>query len=159
MRAMLQNLIQHKGYADASLLRAIQQNDRAAQDDDLRRLLHHIILANRFWLMQNLGRPFVLEEESRVPESLEAVTTRYRETYLEELEWISHLAEADLSRQLESPFIPGGRCSVAEGVMQVCMHSHGHRSQCATRLRSLGGTPPALDFIVWLKNRPAADWS
>jgi hypothetical protein len=37
-------------------------------------------LANRFWLMQNLGRPIVLEEESRVPESQEAIVTRYRET-------------------------------------------------------------------------------
>ena len=70
---MLLDLIQHKGYTDASLLRAIRQHDRAAQDYDLRRLLHHIILANRFWLMQNLGRPFVLDEESRLPESLEAV--------------------------------------------------------------------------------------
>jgi uncharacterized damage-inducible protein DinB len=158
MLAMLQNLVRHKGYADASLLRATQQNDRAAQDDDLRRLLHHIILANRFWLMQNLNRPFALSEESRVPESLETIVARYRETHIEELEWISGLDETNLARKLESPFIPGGSCSVAESVMQVCMHSHGHRSQCATRLRLLGGTPPALDFILWLKDRPAADW-
>jgi uncharacterized damage-inducible protein DinB len=159
MHAMLQNLIQHKGYVDAALLRAIRENDRAAQDADLRRLLHHGILANRFWLLQNLGRPFELEKESGVPESLEAVTNRYRETYVEELQWISQLAKADLSNKLESPFIPGGACSVAEGIVQVCMHSHGHRSQCATRLRLMGGTPPALDFILWLKDRPAADWS
>jgi uncharacterized damage-inducible protein DinB len=158
MRAMLQNLIRHKWYADASLLVAIRQNDRAAQDHDLCRLLHHSILANRFWLMQNLGRSFELKEESRIPESLEAIVTRYRETYIEELQFISHLAEADLDNQLESPFIPGGRCSVAESVVQVCMHSHGHRSQCASRLRLLGGTPPVLDFIVWLKDRPAANW-
>jgi len=108
---MLLDLIKHKGYTDASLLRAIRQNDRAAQDDDLRRLLYHVILANRFWLMQNLGRPFAVEEESRVPESLEAVATRYRETYFEELEWISQLAESDLGKKLESPFIPGGALS------------------------------------------------
>jgi len=155
----MQNLVRHKGYADASLLSAIRQNDRATQDNDLRELLHHIILANRFWLMQTLGRPFALEEERRVPESLEALVGRYRETHIEELEWISKLDETDLGRKLESPFIPAGSCSVAEGMMQVCMHSHGHRSQCATRLRLLGGTPPALDFILWLKERPAADWS
>jgi uncharacterized damage-inducible protein DinB len=156
---MLQDLILHKGYADFSLLRAIRQNKRAAQDDDLRRLLHHIILANRFWLMQNLGRPFALVEETRVPTSLEAVADRYRETYLQEREWVFQLVEADLPRKLESPLIPGAHCSVAESVMQMCMHSHGHRSQCATRLRLMGGTPPVLDFIVWLKDRPAADWS
>jgi uncharacterized damage-inducible protein DinB len=158
MLAMLQNLVGHKGYADASLLRAIQQNDRAAQDEDLRRLLHHVILANRFWLKQNLSRPFALKEESHVPESLETIVARYRETHIEELEWISELDETNLGRKLESPLIPSGSCSVAESVMQVCMHSHGHRSQCATRLRLLGGTPPALDFILWLKERPAANW-
>jgi uncharacterized damage-inducible protein DinB len=159
MLAMLQNLVRHKGYADASLLKAIRQNDRAAQDDDLRRLLHHIILANRFWLMQSLNRPFALEEESRVPKSLEAVAGRYRETHIDELLWVSNLEETDLDRKLVSPYIPGGSCSVAEGVMQICMHSHGHRSQCATRLRQLGATPPVLDFILWLKDRSAADWS
>jgi len=158
MRAMLQNLVQHKGWADASLLRAIRQHDKAAQDGELRRLLHHTVLANRFWLMQNLGRPFTLEEEARIPESLEALASRYHETYTDELEWILKLAESHLDDQVESPLIPGGRCSVAESVMQVCMHSHGHRSQCATRLRLLGGTPPALDFILWLKDHPCADW-
>jgi hypothetical protein len=158
MRAMLERLIQHKGYADASLLRAIRQNDSAAHDGDIRRLLHHSILANRFWLMQNLGRPFLLEEESRVPDSLEVLVIRYRDTHVQEVGWVSQLEDADLGKQLESSLIPGGRCSVAESIVQVCMHSHGHRSQCATRLRGLGGTPPALDFILWLNNRPAADW-
>ena len=43
-------------------------------------------------------------------------------------------------------------------MMQVAMHSLGHRAQCATRLRALGGNPPNTDFILWLKERPAADW-
>jgi len=155
---MLEDLIRHKGCIDASLLRAIRNNESAAQDGELRRLLHHVILANRFWLMQNLGRPFAIEEEARVPESLNAIAERYRVTYIDELEWIAGLTETDLERQLESPLIPGGRCSVAESVMQVCLHGHGHRSQCASRLRLLGGTPPALDFILWLENRPAPEW-
>jgi uncharacterized damage-inducible protein DinB len=43
-------------------------------------------------------------------------------------------------------------------MMQVVMHSQGHRSQCATRLRQLGGTPPAMDFVLWLKERPEPEW-
>ena len=38
------------------------------------------------------------------------------------------------------------------------MHSYGHRAQCATRLRQLGGIPPQMDFVMWLKDRPAPDW-
>lgn len=158
MLAMLHDLVQHKWTANASLLKAIGQHEKAAQDGELRRLLHHILLANRFWLWLSLGRHFAFEEESRVPQSLDVVARQYRETHRQELEWMSQLTEADLSRRLETRFIPGATFSVAEGTMQVCMHSHGHRAQCATRLRALGGTPPMMDFILWLKDRPAPDW-
>jgi uncharacterized damage-inducible protein DinB len=156
---MLQDLIRHKGYTDAALLRAIRQHGPAANDSELLRLLHHILLANRFWLALSMNRPFVLEEESRMPESLEAWATRYRETHNEELAWASALTDEDLARTVESSFFPGTVYTVAQGFTQVCMHSHGHRSQCATRLRQLGGIPPVLDFIVWLQDRPPADWS
>jgi uncharacterized damage-inducible protein DinB len=159
MLVMLQDLILHKEYANASLLKAIRQHETAAQDLELRKLLHHIILANRFWLLLCLGLPFVVEEESRIPESLEAIAAQYRETHAQELEWFSQVREPDLERILESPFIPGLSCSVAQALMQVCMHSHGHRAQIAVKFRLLGGTPPSLDFILWLKERSSPDWS
>ncbi|MBZ5609184.1 MAG: DinB family protein [Acidobacteriia bacterium] len=159
MLALLQDLVQHKAYANAALLRAIREHEAAAQDDELRQLLHHIILANRFWLMLTLGRPFAREEEARIPESLAGIAARYRETHAQELEWISQAQESDLARMLETPFIPGRSFSVAQALMQVCLHSQGHRAQCASRLRLLGGTPPATDFILWLMERPLADWS
>jgi uncharacterized damage-inducible protein DinB len=155
---LLHDLIRHKAYANAALLKAIRRHEPAAQDPELRRLLHHIILADRFWLLLTLGHPFLQEEESPVPESLEAIAARYRETHTQELEWWSGLRESDLARTLETSFIPGHRYSIAQAAMQVCMHSHGHRAQCAARLRLLGGTPPAMDFVLWLKERPAPDW-
>ena len=158
MLTMLQDLVQHKGFADAALLRAIREHDNAAQDQDLRRLLHHSLLANRFWLMLSRNLPFALDEESKIPESLEELVNQYRETHTAELEWVSRISEADLTRNLQTPFLPGCTFSIAQGLMQACMHSHGHRSQCATRLRLVGGTPPVLDFIVWLKERPAPRW-
>jgi|SRR5690242_175835 len=155
---LLHDLIRHKAYANAALLKAIRRHEPAAQDPELRKLLHHIILADRFWLLLTLGRPFLQEEESPVPESLEAIAARYRETHTQELEWWSQLRESELARTLETRFIPGHQYSIAQAAMQVCMHSHGHRAQCATRLRLLGGTPPAMDFVLWLKERPAPDW-
>ena len=128
-------------------------------DQELRELLHHIILADRFWLSLILERVFVLEVESRTPESLEGVAEQFRQTHAEELEWLSKVRDPDLERSLETPFIPGRSISVAQGMTQVCMHSQGHRTQCAARLRLLGGTPPTTDFIHWLAERPAAEWS
>jgi len=159
MLDMLQDLARHRAHASASLLRAIRQHEISVQDMELRQLLHHIILANRFWLMLSLGIPFSVEQESRIPESLEALAIQYEQTHEQELQWISDAQESDLSRTLETPWIPGQSFSLAQAFMQVCMHSHGHRAQCATRLRLLSGTPPNMDFILWLKERPAADWS
>ena len=140
------------------MLKAIREHEVAAQDTELRKLLHHILLANRFWLMLILGLPFVLEDESRIPETLEELKEKYRETHVQEIEWIDQASETDLQRRVETHYIPGQSYSVAEALMQVCLHSHGHRAQCAARLRLLGGTPPNTDFIVWLHDRHVPDW-
>jgi len=156
---ILRDLIRHKWHANAALFKAIGQHEPATNDAELLKLLHHILLANRFWFTLSLGKEFAVDRESQVPGSLAAIADHYQQTCAQELEWISQLPESDLARRLETAFIPGSSFSVAEAIMQVCMHSHGHRAQCATRLRLLGGTPPPMDFILWLKERPAQDWS
>jgi uncharacterized damage-inducible protein DinB len=74
------------------------------------------------------------------------------------MEWLAQVQEPELERILETPYIPDFSCSVAQAMMQVCLHSHGHRAQIAVRLRLLGGIPLNMDFILWLKDRPAPDW-
>lgn len=159
MLALLQELFQHQAYADASLLTAIRRHEIAADDPELRTLVHHMLVAHRFWIHLTQGLPFPVEDEARVPDSLDLIATRYRETQAQEQRWLATLQESDLVRTLESPFLPGRRIVVRDALVQVCMHSQGHRSQCATRLRLLGGEPPPLDFILWLKDRPAPVWS
>ena len=156
---MFKDLLHHKGHANASLLKAIRQHEDAREDAELRKLLHHIILANRYWLFLIRGLPFALEEESQVPESLGTLIDVYRDTHALEIEWIGQASESDLQGRVETPFMPGHSYSVSEALMQVCLHSHGHRAQCSTRLRLLGGTPPNMDFILWLQDRPEPDWT
>ncbi len=159
MLILLRDLIRHKAYANAAMLRSIRQYDTAANDLELLKLLHHILLANHYWLLLILGLPFQAERESQIPESLDAIAIRYRETHEQEFEWITRIQDDDMERKLESPFIPGVRFTVGEALMQVCLHSQGHRAQCSTRLRQLGGSPPSTQFITWLVDRPAPDWS
>ncbi|HEY2109790.1 MAG TPA: DinB family protein [Candidatus Acidoferrales bacterium] len=151
--------MRHKVHANAALLKAIGEHDVAAHDVELRTLLHHVILANRFWFSLMRGDPFDTKEESRVPDSLEETVQLYRSTHTLELGWIAAIQDADLARTIETPFIPGQTFSIEQALMQVCLHSHGHRAQCATKLRQLGGIPPPMDFVLWLKDRPAPDWS
>jgi uncharacterized damage-inducible protein DinB len=153
---MLRDLVQHKNYANAILLNTISSHENASADTELLSLLHHVILANRFWLSLFLGRSFDHGAESRLSTSLQEITALYRQTHDQEIEWMAGIQESDLDRTLATPFLPDRSFSLAEAVMQVCLHSHGHRAQCATRLRMLGGDPPPMDFILWLKDRPVA---
>jgi uncharacterized damage-inducible protein DinB len=158
MLAMLHDLVQHKHHANAALLSSIAAHEKAAADPELRRLLHHIILANRFWLALFTGSDFDEAKEGVLPESLRAVESLYRDVSNREAFWIGGLQASDLERNLATPFIPDRSFSVAQALIQVCLHSHGHRAQCAVKLRELGGNPPPMDFITLLEKRPAADW-
>lgn len=157
MLQMFRDLLAHKGYANAALLAAVRPT-AAAADPELGELLHHTLLANRFWLLSILESPFVFEQESQPAPSFDALVQRYARTQSQESAWIERATEADLARVLVNPLIPNGSCSVAEALMQVCLHSHGHRAQAAKLLRRHGGTPPATDFILWLASRAVATW-
>ena len=158
MLEMLRDLVAHKGHANAALLTAIRLNPAATADSELRELLDHILLANRFWSLTILERPFVVEDESSSASTFEALVQRYASTHAAESRGLASATVADLDRRLASPLIPNRECSVAQALMQVCLHSHGHRAQAATLLRRRGGTPPAMDFILWLTTRPEAQW-
>lgn len=159
MLAMLRDLVAHNGHANAAVLGAIRQNDDAACDREICELLHHVLVANRFWLCTILGMPFVFEHESRPSSSFDELSERYGRTHEQQSAWLAAASDADLARVLESALIPGGKCSVAQALMQVCMHSHGHRAQCAKLLRRHGGVAPATDFILWLETRPIPEWA
>ena len=159
MLEMIRDLIAHKGHANAAVLTAIRRNESARSDPELCQLLHHVLLANRFWLCTVVELPFAFEDESQVPTSIDALVEQYSTTQAQESGWLATATGADLSRVLESPLIPGGRCLVSQALIQVCMHSHGHRAQCARMLRRHGVVPPPTDFILWLTTRPAAEWT
>lgn len=159
MSTMLEDLVQHKWYANARFLTAMREREETTSDKQLQEWMHHVLVANRFWLHLSRDLPFDMDRERIVPGSLPALVEQFRKTHSEETGWLAKVGEADLQKQVQTPYIPGRTFTVEQGIVQICMHSHGHRAQAAVRLRQLGGTPPTLDFIAWLKNRPAVEWS
>ncbi|MGE3191189.1 MAG: DinB family protein, partial [Vicinamibacterales bacterium] len=107
MQDMLRDLIAHKGYANAALLAAVREAPPAASDAELLALLHHILLANRFWLLAVLGHPFIQDEEAAPAPSFEALVQRYRQTQIQEASWLATATDRDLARMLEDTRIPG----------------------------------------------------
>ena len=156
--AIVQELVLHKWHANAAYLAAVCQNEAARHDEELLKLFHHILIANRFWLFLTLGREFDREKETRLPDAIEPLIDIYKETEALEMEWLSRSDETELARPLATPRFPGLTFTVSQAFLQICMHSHGHRAQAAARMRSVGGTPPPTDFILWVKDRPAPDW-
>jgi uncharacterized damage-inducible protein DinB len=157
MLELLRDLVAHKGHANSALLAAIRENRAAASDPELLDLLHHILLANRFWALTIAGSPFVHADEARPSASFDDLIRRFESTQAQETAWLEAATEGDVVRILEDDLIPNGKCSVSHAFIQVCMHSHGHRAQCAKLLRRHGGVPPPTDFISWLTSRSAGE--
>lgn len=158
MLTLLRDLVAHKGFATAALLGAMQQSRTAMDDDAMRQLLEHVRVSNRFWLLTILGQPFAVEHEGRASGSFAELVARFETLQREEEAWLAQATPDDLGRVLAGPLIPSGRCTVGDALLQIALHSQGHRSQCATLLRRSGGTPPVTDFIVWIGGRVAAVW-
>jgi len=155
---MLKDLVAHKGYANASFLASVQGSKDAARDPEVRELLHHVLISNRFWISSILGLAFNVEEEVRSTRTLAELVTAFRRTQEIEESWLDRPSASDLQATIEDARIPGGKRTVAEAVMQVCLHSHGHRAQGAKLLRRHGVTPPSTDFILWVAQRNRAEW-
>lgn len=154
---MIDQLIRHKWWANFKFLRTIEQYAAAAEDEELRKVFLHILVANRYWLLLTLGQPFVDEVEKRVPDSHGALIERFAATEELEMNWLSSVNPADLDRRLQPRALPEITLTVAQAMLQASLHSQGHRSQCATRLRALGGTPPPTDYVLWIRDRPALE--
>ena len=158
MIAILRELFRHQAHADASILMAIKRHPVASHDQELRKLLHHILIAHRFWTHLGQGFSFSVEAESVVPDTLDEIVAQFQATQTQELVWLDQLEASDLERVLESQDIAGRQVSLGDALTQVCLHSQGHRAQCATRLRMLGGEPPPMDYLHWAKDRPLPAW-
>jgi uncharacterized damage-inducible protein DinB len=158
MLSALRDLVAHKGHANASLFRLVRENPSLAADPEILELLHHILIANRFWICAVRGVPFVPDQELSGARSCESLAEACRRIQQEEAAWLEDATDADCAAILAHPSIPGGQCSVAQALLQICMHSHGHRAQIAKLLRGHGIVPPQADFILWLVDRPEAEW-
>ena len=158
MLTLLRDLVAHKGHANAAVLAAVGGSEVASADSELVDLLHHVLIANRFWICAVRQMPFSAAHEASVPRASGPLLEAFRATQHEADAWLAAATEADCAATLTDPLIPGGQCSVGDALTQVCMHSHAHRAQIAKMLRHHGVVPPQTDFIVWLTARPRPAW-
>jgi uncharacterized damage-inducible protein DinB len=154
MLEMIRALYHHMAWADAQVLGAVAAYPAASEDEELRRMLHHIVVVQRFFLSQLQPRAFDYEKEKLAPATQDGMARLFRETHADELAYIDSVGADALLPVMETGHFATIRPTVGEMMMQVVMHSQHHRGQVASRLRELGGAPPTVDFILWVRDRP-----
>lgn len=149
---LLRSLFRHQVWADQALLDAVQAHPESLGDQNLYKVLHHIVMVQRVFLCFFHERPFDRAKESQLPESFAQLVQLFRDTHIEELAFVDGLTESELERRFHLAFL-AFHPTIAEGLTQVVMHSQNHRGQCLTRIRENGGKPPTLDYIKWVKDQ------
>ncbi len=134
MQTMIEELMRHKWWANTRTCCKQSSNIRPpAEDEELRKMLNHILVSNRFWLLTILERPFDREDEMQLPAAWPTSLSDSSETERLESEWLSTPAASDLERTLETHTSRLGiDVSVRQAILQICVHTQGHRSQCAS---------------------------
>jgi uncharacterized damage-inducible protein DinB len=163
MNSLLQDLYGHQAWADAEHWGAIESHAPARGDQTLRNRLHHLHYVQRsfMWVVGDRAAPFVSSapDDFATFEDLKAFA-RGSHAVINDL--LLRLTDA---RSVEPVSIPWFRTpplvvTVSEAMTQCAMHSQWHRGQNASRLRELGGAPPAVDLIVWYaRGRPRPNWT
>jgi len=132
----------------------VSAHEGAYADEEIRKWLHHVVVVERFFLGLFRHRPYDWEREKQVPDSIEEIEQRFQEAHADGAAYTASLTESELARQVDFP-VPSMKDfhpSVRDALMQVIMHSEHHRAQVAMRLRALGGSPPVIDYIIWVRD-------
>src|SRR5262245_3597822 len=163
----LKELYTHMEWADASVWRAVLASEAACADAKLRGLFHHLHLVQhaflRAWRSESPATTYPTFDDAP------SVTNWGREYYSQISTHFQTLTDESLRETMQLPWAEivtrelgrdPARITVAEAMLQVPLHSQYHRGQINARLRTVGGEPPRVDYIVWLwLERPEPDWS
>lgn len=117
----------------------------------LRKNLQHIIDAQRWWLgnWKIANAPFPRGED---PRSIEQMQLQFQDVEQQRTAFIGQLDAAGADRIVHvSAGGPETCFRVTESLLQLCGHGTHHRAQLLNITRQLGGTPPGIDFITWLR--------
>ena len=158
MISQLKDLLAHHAWADAVFFHA-WSGSAQQEDPEVRTRTAHVADVQEAFLKVLKGDAVAVQERP-LPE-FEDLKGRVRASH----EIFSALArtldDAALARIVRVPWFPEPPClvSVADALMQICLHSQHHRGQNMARLRALGAAPKNVDYIIWLwKQKPEPRW-
>ena len=117
----------------------------------LKGMFAHILGAEIVWLARFRGEsPTRLPSDADFPD-LEALLARWGEHERDMQEFVEGLSEADLARMVEYKNTRGDAFTLPLWALlqHVANHSTHHRSEAATMLTLIQGSPPFTDLMVY----------
>lgn len=162
---LLRQLCAHMEWADAKVWSAMLAADEARDDRRLRDKLRHLHETQQAYLGMWTGRP---PRSAEGADSFAAIYEWAQAFYAPARSFVGTTDAEALAEPVSGAFVermqqylgpPQGTVTLGGTVLQVVSHTTHHRGQVMTRLRELGGTPPLVDYVIWLwTGSPAAAW-
>lgn len=141
-----EKMLRYDTWANTRIFRAFSSLDPSPEKSEIRKLLAHLLTAQRVWMNRIKGEP--------------APTEIWPDLSVEELEnllnenpplLLSLIPDKDLTIEYHNSKGESFQNSVEDILMHLIIHGQHHRAQIASLLRTTGATPPATDFIFFLR--------
>ncbi len=167
-KQLLEDMQAHMVWADATLWHAVFATPGAVSDPAVKERLFHIHFTQYAFFQAWQGEQFKRMKAEDF-DTLEDVHKWMRPYYDKLKSFMLSLDEEKLHEPMEIPWaVYFGRqlgkdvemTTLGETLLQVCSHSIHHRAQVNVQVRGHGGTPPLIDYIIWLwSGRPGPGWA
>lgn len=124
----------------------------------LRKTLLHIFDAEQWWLEGWCGRPPASFQELPATTSIAELQALWTGMAQRHNDFLAGQGPEDLPRTVIARFRPDRQFtfSIGDSMLQLGGHGTHHRAQAINMLRHLGPEPPALDYLVWLREAAPA---
>lgn len=162
---LLRQLYAHMEWADARVWSEVLRTVAAEDDQWLRDKLFHLHDTQQAFLSLWTARSRQTPEDVR---SLAAVCQWARPYYAAARRFLDATSAEKLAGPVSDAFSdrmevhfgdPRGNVTLGTTAFHLAAHTTHHRGQVMTRLRELGGTPPLVDYVIWVwSGSPVAEW-
>ena len=163
----INELFQHMSWADACVWKSVSELPQAINDIQIHERLYHIHAAQHAFYQIWNENPFDIPELSAFKE-LDQLLQWAKEYYKQLPNYCDGLDQSKLDHKIIIPWekhiekkfgkTPHA-CTLVQTMLQVISHSTYHRGQLNSELRRLDGTPPLIDYLVWIwQGKPKAHW-
>ena len=147
----IKRLYQHLDWANWRMLEHLKRT--GVDDEDIKRLLAHILAAEQIWLARLKGMDSSHIALWSSDADLEHYSELLQQNQASYEAYLNSLAEEDLDVMIDYRNLSGVECRtpVRDILIHVALHGQYHRGQINTRLRLAGLEPLGMDYIAFVR--------